>query len=252
MLSGTVILAHTNEGLTERIGRLLCSGHPALHIERTPYGRDVLTLQSLMRADAILMEMDLTDMTGAHLLHELRRDIVNPYVLVCSGDRSIRAEQKAIMMGANGYCAAPVNVPEVCSRLETQLRRRAESIDAQKMVLEEAMLQRVFIDRGISSDLKGYVYLKQAIRLLAAGECSLKSMGELYERIGARFGRSGRTVERDIRYAVARCWERRREEEERPGNAQFLARLMEECDSVKPTLITPRVSVFASGRRVFR
>ena len=93
-------------------------------------------------------------------------------------------------------------------------------------------------------------YLLRA--MLAAGECSLKAIGELYDKIGARFGRSGRTVERDIRYAVARCWERRRVEEGRPGNAQFLAKLMEECDSVKPTLITPRVSVFASGRRVFR
>ena len=253
MLSGNIILAHPDGRLADGVQHILCYKHPSIHIERATEGRNVLMMQSFMRADAVLMDMNLPDMPGAHLIHELKSDIVNPYVLVCSGDRSRQAERQALRMGANGYYAAPVNVENLCRELEAYLKMRFERAKTEQICLAEAMLQRVFVEYGIPSDLKGYAYLKYAVRLLSAGEASLESVGALYERIGERFGCSAASIERGIRYAVVQCSERAGDAvSKKRSNKQFIALLIEECRSANPTLIAPRVSVFASGRRVFK
>ncbi len=229
---------------------MLSMNSPAVHLQRAFCGEEALMLQSVMRADAVLMGMNLPDMSGAHLLCELKRDIVNPYVMVCSRDFSLEADRRILRLGANSVVHAPVDAAKVCTQIEEQLKSRSEVGGC--AALEEAMLQRIFMDYGISCSMKGYVYLKCAVRLLCSRMASVDAMNELYEMIALRHASCAKSVERSIRYAVEKCWEKKGSEEKRPGNREFLIKLMEECRGGRQTIIKPRVSLISSGRRVFR
>ena len=117
--------------------------------------------------------------------------------------------------------------------------------------MPEAMLQRVFADSGIPFDLKGYRYLKCAVDLLVSGEAQLESIGELYKKIGEKYGCRPAVIERNIRYAIGLCGSLRKEGG-RVANRQFIAGLMEQQHAQTQTMCAPRVSVFGSGRRLFR
>jgi len=250
MLNGTVILAHSDAALTAGVENMLCMNFPPVHVERTQTGREALVMQSIMRADAVFMESTLKDMPGAHLVSELRRDIARPFIIVSSRERSAEAERRAARMGADGYVPAPIDLVRLCDLIGAQLRVRSSA--ALNGSLPEMMLQRVFSDNGLTSELQGYGYMKHALSLLYSGRANLSSMRDLYEQIGERFGRTADSVERNIRYAIGLCVERTHPDGARMSNRQFIAGLMEECMSDKPGILKPRVSVVCSGRRVFR
>ncbi len=251
VLSGTVIFAHTDAALVGGVMNMLRINSPCVHVEQTTRGAQALMMQSLMRADAVVMGMNLPDMSGLHLLRELKNDIVDPYVMVCTREQGLQAERRILRMGANSVVHAPVDIARVCAQIENQLSLRSEG-NYFHTTLEETMLQRVFAEYGIPCSMKGYVYLKCALRMLCSGQSSIEAMGELYERIASQHASNAKSIERSMRYAIARCWENRGAEEKRPGNREFLMTLMEECRGGRQTLIKPRVSVLGTGRRVFR
>lgn len=250
MLNGTVILAHSDSLLTAGAERILYMNHPGLHVERTQTGREALAMQAVMRADAVLMDANLPDMPGAHLVQALKRDIARPFVLWCSPERGEQAERRALRLGADRYMPSPIDLVRTCDLIGEQLKIRASGLSDGG--LPEMLLQRIFADNGIPCDLKGYAFLKHALALLHAGQARLDCMRALYARIAERFGCTPEAVEHAVRYAVGICAERMALEGGRIGNRQFIARLLEESESAHSSLLKPRVSVFCSGRRVFR
>ena len=254
MLTGTVILAFQNQSLRCGVERMICGRHPAVHIEQAVRGEETIRMQSMIRAAAIFMDMNQPDMTGDHLLCELRRDIARPFILVCSPDQSAQAKRRAMRLGANSYITMPADITLLCSELEAQLEKRVGTGSSVDVYLAEAMLQRIFMERGIPFELKGYSYLKYAVGLVLEGEASVDSMQALYERVGEKFHCAPASVEKNIRYAISQGEERAREEypDGKLTNRQFIARILAEYQSPKQTMLKPRVSVFTSARRVFR
>lgn len=249
MLRGTVIFAHQDASMINGVMNMLSFNSPALQLHRASCGREAIRLQSVMRADAVLMGMNLPDMSGTHLLCELKRDIVDPYIMVCSREYSHESDRNILRLGANSVVHAPVNAAEICLRLETQIKERGESGFGSQ--LEENLLQRIFMDYGVSCSMNGYAYLKCAVRLLRSRTASIDAMSELYEMIAVRYASTAKNVERSIRYAIERCWEKKDEQQPRPGNKEFLIKLMEECRGGRQTILKPRISILTSGRRVF-
>ncbi len=251
MLAGTVIIAHNDPMLTAGVERILNGNCPGVKVERTERGRDALMMQSLMRADAVLTGLSFADMPGEHLVRELRRDIANPYIMVCARERS-GAEKRALAMGAHRFVPIPADVMQVSDIIEEQLRLRAGKADSYGS-MAETMLQRIFADYGIPCGLKGYAFMKHALMLLNEGEARLDSMKDLYEKVGMRFGCGAGAVEHGIRYAIMQCSRRMDfRQEMKLSNKAFIAQLLEDAEAGRQTMIKPRVSVFCSGRRVFR
>ena len=155
-------------------------------------------------------------------------------------------------MGANRFIPFPADVMKVSELIAEQLQLRSGRNEEYTSIAER-MLQRLFMDYGIPCDLKGYAFMKHALVLLNSGEARLESMKEMYEKIGMRFGCGASAVEHAIRYAVARCSARLENQGEgKISNKAFIARLMEDAAAGRQTMIKPRISIFCSGRRVFR
>ena len=246
MLTGTVVFAHRNRMILSAAERMLTSAHPDLHIERAVSGAELLAIQAVMRPDVIVMGMDQPDMTGEHLLCELGRDVLRPFVAVYAEKCSPKECSRILRLGASEVMQAPVDEERAEKMIEEQLRRRISSA-----TLQEAALQRLFADCGIPFDLKGYRYLREALILLGRGEAQIEPIQVLYERIGEKYGCTPGSVEKNIRYAIKLCADRG-ELPAKESNRKFIARLMEQSQAGGRSAGRPRVSVLGAERRIFR
>lgn len=247
MLRGTVLFAGCSRMYGAAVGQILTSRHPMVHMEYAKNGREALQIQGLLRPEIVLMGMKPSDMTGEHLICELRRDVARPFIIACA-DRLSEPEYRKIMrMGANEIIQDPVDVIKTGELIEKQL---VQQRTASGRGMAERSLQRLFVEAGVPFELKGYRYLEYALGLLDGGEMKLDPIGALYERIGERYGCGAASVERNIRYAIAQCAERN-ERLSGMGNKQFISRLLSEREANAGRIYNPRVSVFCSGRRVF-
>lgn len=247
MAGGNVLFAHSNAMLVSSVERLVTSENPRVHTECASGGKDALTIQSVMRADVIVLSMNQPDMTGEHLIHELKSDIARPFIIVLGKEIDAQARRRIRRMGADEVMGEE-KVIDTGRMIKEQLNRREQET---RGALPEATLQRLFADRGIPFDLKGYQYMKYALMLLGNGEAQIEPIQSLYKRIGEKYGCKPSSVERNIRYAVGLCGDKG-EKSEKIGNRKFIANLMEQGLSDIHTMYSPRISVFASGRRLFR
>ena len=81
VLRGTVLFAGCSQMYGTAVGQILTSRHPMVHIEYAKNGREALQIQGLLRPEIVLMGMRPSDMTGEHLICELRRDAVRPFII---------------------------------------------------------------------------------------------------------------------------------------------------------------------------
>ncbi len=244
MLRGTVLIVHRNRLVASSIERMLTAEHPAVHVERASNGAEALDIQSVLRPEVIVAGAVQEDMTCEHLVCELRRDIARPYIIVCT-DGGVSEERALIRMGANETVRYLPDAAKITEQIEERLKRN------NGISLPEAALQRLFSEAGIPFDLKGYRFLKYALSMLGNGTAQLEPIGTLYEMIGEKFGCMPASVERNIRYAVNLCGSRK-EAGEKISNRRFIASLMEQQFTAAGGMCRPRVSVFCSGRRLFR
>jgi len=248
MLTGTVMFIHKSPSFISSIERILTAANPSIHIERAVCGSEALVIQSIMRPQVIVVEEKPEDMTVEHMICELKRDIIRPYIMVIGTQFSDAAQKKMTKMGADEVIVSPVNADQAVFSIEEWMRNRKWR---GRRSMPEATLQRVFADSGIQFDLKGYRYLKYAVDLLVNGEAQLEPIGELYKKIGEKYGCLPSAVEHNIRYAIGLCASLKKEEG-KVANRQFIARLMEQQHAQTQPMCAPRVSVFSTGRRLFR
>lgn len=248
MLSGTVLFVGRSRKNALAITQIMAARYPSVHAEYADNGAKALQIQSVLRPEVVLIDMELRDMTTEHLICELKRDIVNPFVVVCAGCMKEQERRRIIRMGANEVVETPKDGVKLEELIERQLIRRMKKGGNR---LNGASLQRIFAEAGVSFNLKGYKYLEYALMLLLAEEAELEPIGALYERIGERFGCMGQSVERNIRYAIKLC-EGQSEGWGDMGNKEFISRLIAQREKCTSTLCSPRVSVFCSGYRVFK
>ncbi len=251
MMDGTIIFAHRDEALLKRMEEAICLISPQIHVERAASGADAVMMQAFLRADVLVLEAALADASVEHVVYELKRDVVNPYVMIY--ERNEQAQRKWLGLGADEVIGVQVNVMQLCEEIEQRIRRRAET-EGQAHLMAERLLQRLFMEYGIPCSLKGYRFLKTGLAILS-GRTSREAgtMNRLYEKIGERHGCSSACAERNIRYVIDLCWSRSPyADRPRPGNAEFIAQILEDAVKTKDTVFDPKISIYCSERRIFK
>ena len=145
-----------------------------------------------------------------------------------------------------GYAAvAEVNNAEEMGRAEryqTQGASRVASFlgkqeEDRQIVALLARVSDVFISIGMPANIKGYKYLREAVKICVQAPAVINSITkELYPSIAGAFDTSSSKVERAIRHAIEVCWARGRakvineifnvkafDENDRPTNGEFIA-----------------------------
>ncbi len=147
---------------------------------------------------------------------------------------------RAIALGARYYLMKPVpaelvgeRVAEVLEegtpRAEKYVRRRACSLDGR--------ISDILISIGIPPHIKGYIYLREGIKLTVNDPHMIDNVTKgLYPIIGETFGTTASKVERAIRHAIEVAWNKGRVDAinaifgarvyigtEKPTNSEFIA-----------------------------
>jgi two-component system cell cycle response regulator CtrA len=87
------------------------------------FGEEALEVAKLYEYDAILMDLNLPDMSGVDVLRKLRMSKVNTPVLVLSGQTDMDTKIKCLSAGADDYLVKPANNAELAARLRAVVRR---------------------------------------------------------------------------------------------------------------------------------
>ena len=86
-------------------------------------GEEALEVAKLYEYDAILMDLNLPDMSGVEVLRKLRVNKVATPVLVLSGQADLDTKIKCLGAGADDYLIKPANHAELAARLRAVVRR---------------------------------------------------------------------------------------------------------------------------------
>jgi two-component system response regulator (stage 0 sporulation protein A) len=224
-------------------------------------GVNALTLIKEKKPDAVIMDVVLTGMDGFALMEQVNglNNGKKPNMLVLSALSKDEFVHKAFSLGASYYMMKPFDIDTLKSRLLDVLshgngksesnyqatNKNVENIvkgysynnkSTRIKVLEEK-ITNIFITVGIPAHIKGYQFLREAIKMAIEQPEIINSITKkLYPSIASRFETSASKVERAIRHAIEVAWNRGKIENinalfgikvysnnEKPTNGEFIA-----------------------------
>ena len=216
-------------------------------------GMDAITKIQNFCPDVVVLDIVMPKVDGFGVLTGIDYSTMNkkPNFIVASqltGDNFIN---KAISLGASYYLVKPVNMtmlkervkefgglgaPKKNSSFEDKLVEQA--LKRSQRTLDEK-LANIFITVGIPAHIKGYQFLREAIKMAIDSPDIINSITKkLYPSIANKFSTSPSKVERAIRHAIEVAWNRGKIENinnifgikiytahDKPTNGEFIALL---------------------------
>lgn len=196
-------------------------------------GRETLDMMLAFKPDLVILDMMLPGLDGISILQEAARCGLRPMVLATTKYVNDFLIEAAARLEVGYMMVKPCDVKATAQRL----RDLSERVTHPAVVRPDprTAASNVLLTLGISTKLRGYAYLREAILEMMAqpGQSITK---ELYPAVGKICGATGTQVERSIRSAIEKAWQTRDEalwrlyfqgasggEPERPTNTVFIA-----------------------------
>ena len=212
---------------------------------------DALEFMADDKCDVVLTDIVLPNIDGFAFMEKLNNlDLVKqPKVIVISALSGDGFIQKAFNMGANYYMVKPFNMDMLEARIMDvyydRLTASSESVNRPMEIVSakpknkgvDEKITNIFITVGIPAHIKGYQFLREAIKMAIDNPEIINSITKkLYPSIASRFETTASKVERAIRHAIEVAWNRGKIENinslfgirvysnnEKPTNGEFIA-----------------------------
>lgn len=194
--------------------------------------------------DILISELVLKNIDGFAFLEQVKKLNLKTKTLVLTALTGDGFIQKAFDMGVDYYMIKPCNTNQLCERivdvvhgnLSKQEKSNKHDVDGRGKQLD-GKITNIFITVGIPAHIKGYQFLREAIKMAIENPEIINSITKrLYPSIAQRFETSASKVERAIRHAIEVAWNRGKIENintlfgvkvysnnEKPTNGEFIA-----------------------------
>lgn len=200
--------------------------------------------------DIVISDIVIPNADGYDLISEIKSLGLEhePKIVIASALTGEGFIQKAFNMGVSYYMLKPINYEILESRLVEIVKEEFVSKD-KSIVSNVATIQKpknkqlderitnIFITVGIPAHIKGYQFLREAIKMAIDSPEIINSITKkLYPSIADKFETSASKVERAIRHAIEVAWNRGKIENinnlfgirvygnnEKPTNGEFIA-----------------------------
>ncbi len=106
---------------------LVAAGHNASH---TSSGEEAVELAGLYDYDAILMDIDLEDISGVEAVRALRGKKLSTPVIMLSGSLDVDTKVTSLAAGADDYMTKPFHKSELAARINAVVRRSRGQSDS--------------------------------------------------------------------------------------------------------------------------
>ena len=236
-----LLIADDNAALRARISEFLLAKEEIACCDCVQNGAQAVTQLNAKQYDVVLLDVVLQHIDGFGVLEELNKRSDMPRVIVMSalsGDEMVR---RVSDLGAYYYLIKPFNLDSLYHRIidtapvltERELSRPARS----NVKSLDERISNIFLAVGIPAHIKGYHFLREAVRLVFKDRSTINSITKrLYPGVAEIFQTSPSKVERAIRHAIEVAWSRGKIENvngifgytiynshEKPTNGEFIA-----------------------------
>ena len=232
-----------NTELNDMLKKSLLTNDKIELVGSTNNGEIALREVTTLCPDVLLLDIVLPSMDGFVLIEKLKNSLGNkcPKIVVASALSHEGFVTKALSMGASFYINKPCSVDVIVSRI-TDINNMAPTIqdvkdDRMKVRAIDEKISNIFITVGIPAHIKGYQFLREAIKMAIDTPEIINSITKkLYPAIAEKFETSASKVERAIRHAIEVAWNRGKIENinsifglkvytsnEKPTNGEFIA-----------------------------
>ena len=203
-------------------------------------GESLLSALKENRPDILVMDLVLSKIDGFSILEYIKKENLNISVFIYSSLSLDGFINKAISLGAKYYAIKPFDLKLFRNRvLEVVEGENLGAIKSNNIVSNqmEEKITNIFITVGIPAHIKGYQFLREAIKLAIVNPEIINSITKkLYPTIADKYATSASKVERAIRHAIEVAWNRGKIENinnlfgikvyssnEKPTNGEFIA-----------------------------
>lgn len=237
----SLLIANENEEESNLISEKLTKDNLITTADKVFNGREALNIVQNNYYDVAILDLILPEIDGFEIIEALKSKNKNAKIVVLSALSSETFIKKAMDMGVDYYMLKPVNLDTLSKRVGELMSSgkvlggTVSKIDAEKEIEEK--ITNIFITVGIPAHIKGYQFLREAIKLAMENPDIINSITKkLYPSIAERFDTSASKVERAIRHAIEVAWNRGKIENinnifgltvysnnEKPTNGEFIA-----------------------------
>lgn len=202
-------------------------------------GKEAVNMINELTPDLVFLDLVLRELDGFGVMNAIKGN--KPKIIVCSALASDAFVNRAISMGADYFMAKPLSFATLKERSldlfkEIDKPKEIKIKRPENRILDEK-LSNIFLTMGIPAHIKGYQFLREAIKMsIETPELINSITKKLYPAIADRFDTSSSKVERAIRHAIEVAWNRGKIENlnaifgikvyganEKPTNGEFIA-----------------------------
>lgn len=235
-----ILIANENNEETKEISQKLTTDERIIDI--TSSGREALELILANNYDLIISDLVLAEVDGFEVIERAKELNKKTKIVVLSALSSDTFIKKATNLGVDYYMLKPIDSTILSKRVSDLFvsENKTDNLlisktDTDKEIEEK--ITNIFITVGIPAHIKGYQFLREAIKLAMENPDIINSITKkLYPSIAERFETSASKVERAIRHAIEVAWSRGKIENinsvfgltvytnnEKPTNGEFIA-----------------------------
>jgi len=218
-------------------------------------GVEGLELIQEKKPDLVILDIIMPRLDGLGVLEKLNTMNIDPkpHIIVLSSVGLDKVTQIALTLGVDYYVIKPFEMDVFVKRIRQMFNSMKYSNEFKNNIIysennESKVDQLESVDLlseitdiirqiGITANMNGYMYLREAISLVVDDIELLSAVTkELYPHIGKKFNTTASRVERGIRHAIEVAWTKGdveaintllgnnlRNEKSRPTNSQFIA-----------------------------
>lgn len=188
------------------------------------------------KPDVVVMDLVLPGLDGFAVMERLKHEGIETNIIIHTSLSLNGFVGKAMKLGAKYYAIKPFSINVLIERIMEVCGSQNQTVLPIQNKVEEK-ITNIFITVGIPAHIKGYQFLREAIKLAIANPEIINSITKkLYPTIAEKYSTSASKVERAIRHAIEVAWNRGKIENinnvfglkvyssnEKPTNGEFIA-----------------------------
>ena len=233
-----ILIANENLEETQRILEKLTADNASFEVQFTNDGNKAIENIKNNDYDLLILDLVLPQVDGFEVIEIAKEVNKNLKVIVISALASDIFMKKAMSLGINYFMLKPISYDVLAKRVTDIFVSEEEGFSKHSFDRDiEEKITNIFITVGIPAHIKGYQFLREAIKLSMENPDIINSITKkLYPSIAEKFDTSASKVERAIRHAIEVAWNRGKIENinsvfgltvysnnEKPTNGEFIA-----------------------------
>lgn len=186
--------------------------------------------------DVVILDLLISGADGFDVISNIKAKNPSIKIIIASSLNSNSVVSKSVELGVDYFMIKPVDGYILFNRAKELVNNDRKSKDSELKKLEEK-ITNIFLTVGIPAHIKGYQFLREAIKMAVNDPHIINSITKrLYPGIAQMYDTTASKVERAIRHAIEVAWNKGKIENindvfglhvydthEKPTNGEFIA-----------------------------